>query len=78
MYRCGFCNKVSKPRASCNKVVVATRMHHHPFRQKVQQRWVLDKNGKRKLEWCDDPGGVGPQIAHEVDACADCAKEREN
>ena len=77
MYRCEFCGKNSKPNASCHKVVEATRMHRHPFRAKVQQRWVLDKNNRYKLEWTDDPGGLGPQIVREIDACVDCAKERE-
>ena len=78
MYRCGFCGKVSKARASCHKIITQTRMHHHPFRPRVQQRWVLDKNGRRKLEWIDDPGGIGPQIVSEVNACEGCAKKKES
>ncbi len=48
-------------------------MHHHPFRAKVQKRWTLDKNGKKKLEWADDPGGVGPQIVIEHPVCPECS-----
>jgi hypothetical protein len=36
---------------------------------------VYWEKGKRKVKWLDDPGGVGPVIAIEVQACAACAAE---
>lgn len=72
MFRCDFCNKTATAKTSCKKLTV-TRMYQHPFRPRVQKRWGVDKSGKKKLEWRDDPGGMGSQIVAEYAACPDCA-----
>lgn len=65
------------PRTPCKKVVVQTVMFHHSHRPKVHRRWGIDKQGKPKIEWIDDKGGIGPQIAREVAACPDCSLRHE-
>ncbi len=71
MYRCSFCKKVVPPGTSCKRVL-RTRMFRHPFRVKVQKRLGIDKNGKIKIEWADDPGGYGSQITAEYPVCEEC------
>jgi hypothetical protein len=46
-------------------------MFQHPNRPKAIQRQVI-KNGKKKMEWIPDPGGIGLQVAKEVLACPTC------
>lgn len=75
MFNCDFCRKTVEPKTPCLKIITAKRMHNHPFRPKVQKKWVLDKTGKIKEEWADDRGGVGPQIVHEAKACTECHKK---
>lgn len=75
MYICAFCKKPSSPRMSCHKIVTATKTIHHPVRNKVNKKLVIDKSGRNKIEWQDDPGGVGLQIVREVNACAECARK---
>lgn len=77
MFVCNFCRKPVKPRTACKKVVTEYRMFNHPHRSRVQKRWGYDKQGKKKLEWVDDKGGVGPQIVIEVNACGECALQHE-
>jgi hypothetical protein len=75
MYRCSICTKVVPPKTPCQRII-SKRVHRHPFRPKAQSRWGIDKNGKRKEEWIDDPGGVGTQIVQEYPVCPDCGKGR--
>jgi len=72
MFRCSVCKKTVPPRTPCKRFVT-TRMHHHPFRGRVQKRWGVDKNGRKKLEWRDDIGGIGSQIVEEYPVCPGCA-----
>ncbi len=72
MYNCSLCGKTASPRTPCYKLI-KTRTFHHPYRPKVQKRWVFDKNGKWKMEWRDDKGGVGTQIVSEKPICPECA-----
>lgn len=74
MFICHFCRKSVAPRTPCNKVITKTIMFQHPHRPKVHRRWGIDKQGKPKIEWIDDKGGLGPQIAVEVQSCPECAK----
>jgi hypothetical protein len=73
MFRCSECGKNVPPKTPCKRKVI-TRIHHHPFRPKVQKKWTLDRNGKKKLEWADDPGGVGTQIVMEFPVCPTCGE----
>ncbi len=75
MYKCTFCKKTVAPRTPCKKVV-HSKIFHHPYRPKVQRRWVYDKSGRLKQEWVDDKGGVGPQITGEQPICPECAVKR--
>src|SRR5262249_17869406 len=72
MYRCQMCGAVVPPRTPCHRLVVQTRPARYPFRPEVNRvgRWV---NGKPKERWTDDPGGSGPQVFREVNACPACA-----
>lgn len=72
MYNCYLCGKIVPPRTPCHKLT-KTRIFHHPYRARVQKRWVFDKNGKWKMEWRDDKGGVGTQIVSEKTICPECA-----
>lgn len=75
MFVCNFCRQVTKPRVKCNKIVFKSVMFNHPHRARVLKRWGVDKQGKKKLEWVDDRGGVGPQVEKEINACPDCAEQ---
>lgn len=77
MFKCGFCKKSSRPRVPCAKIITLTQIWRHPFRPKVQKRWRPDKTGTLRIEWADDPGGVGPQIVKEVKSCPECAAKWE-
>lgn len=77
MFICNFCKKSVPCRTPCKKVVIQTVMYHHPHRPKVHRKWILDKQGKPRLDWLDDKGGIGPQIAVEVPACPTCGLEQE-
>jgi hypothetical protein len=74
MFRCSFCNKSVPPRTPCKKSLV-TKLHQHLFRSKVQKQWTIDKNGKKKLDWKDDPGGTGTQIVAEYSVCPECSEK---
>lgn len=75
MYRCDLCKKVVPPNSNCKKIPI-TEMRTHPFRARVQKRLTIDKTGKKKPEWIDDPGGRGPQIIQEIKCCHDCYKQK--
>lgn len=74
-FRCSVCKKSVPPRTGCKRIV-RTRIHHHPYRSKVQRKWGYDKTGKLKLEWTDDRGGTGTQIVSEHPVCPECAAIR--
>jgi len=77
MFICTFCKKSVPPRTGCKKVITKTVMFQHPHRPRVHKRWGVDKQGKPRIEWIDDKGGIGPQIVHEVPACPECSAEQE-
>jgi hypothetical protein len=74
MFRCQICGTVAPPRTPSHRVVVREEQRTHPSRRGVNPYPYREK-GKRKVKWLDDPGGVGPVIAVEVQACAACAAE---
>lgn len=71
MYICQDCGKNSQLGEKSYPVVVETREHKFPFRSKVHR---LVRDGK--VEWHDDPGGVGQQIVKEIRVCRDCKTRR--
>jgi len=77
MFICTFCRKSVPAGTHCKKVVTKTVMFQHPHRPRVHKRWGVDKQGKPRIEWIDDKGGVGPQIVQEVAACPECGAEQE-
>ena len=70
MYRCEFCNRVSRPGERATKVETERRPAEYPSRSKAQRA----RSGRRS-KFQDDPGGAGYEIAKEVIACATCAQE---
>ncbi len=72
MYRCQSCQKSVGPRVSSHRVTVATRLTEFPSRSDVHRHAV----GAR-VKWNDDPGGVGLQIARELQVCAPCVAARQ-
>lgn len=70
MYKCSICGNHSEPGETQHKVVVATRMHDHPPRDDAYPR-RMTATGEKVAR--DDPGGRGPQIEREVNACSHCA-----
>lgn len=75
-YRCQLCNKSISAGIPSKKVVTAYCNYMHPMRFKAMSRKVV-KNGKKKIEYINDPGGPGLQIIREASACPDCAAEHE-
>jgi hypothetical protein len=72
VFRCQACLQVVPPRTAAQRIVVETRVKRYPFREKAVRR-VLWKNGRRKVELLDDPGGIGPEIVRELTVCPHCA-----
>ena len=70
MYRCQFCNRVSRPGERATKVVTERRPTEYPSRGKAQKRGAGSRSKAQ-----DDPGGAGYEIAKECIACSTCAKE---
>lgn len=72
-YRCDKCRKPVKPGTDCNLVAVATRTRHYPFRKAVNRPIKYVENGKPKVRFPDDPGGVGREVVTELKLCPACA-----
>ncbi|WP_164008615.1 hypothetical protein [Pyxidicoccus trucidator] len=72
MYRCQSCQKSVGPRVSSHRVTVATRLTEFPARPGTQRH----AEGRR-VRWKDDPGGMGLQIARELQVCGPCATARQ-
>jgi len=82
MFRCELCEhvpefagrgpKVLPPRTRANKVPIKLRATEYPSRPKANKLRI-----GRKMKTFDDPGGAGYEIAKEVLACAECAREYE-
>ena len=70
MYRCEFCNRVSRPGERATKVVTERRPAEYPSRGKA----IKGATGRRAKAQ-DDPGGAGYEIAKECIACSTCAQE---
>lgn len=85
MYKCHFCSNFSKPKTPCKKVVLVERTKQYPERLADPRRGVvihrplayIDQNGKRKLRYPNDPGGVGKEAVWEVSACPKCGSDWE-
>lgn len=79
MYRCEFCNQVTKPKEACIKLVTKTRQKQYPLRSKVcpAYYWAdgVFTRSKRSQDRRDDPGGMGTEIAQEKKVCNKCALE---
>lgn len=75
MFNCQVCGGVVSPRTPAARVVVRRRPKQYPHRHAANPFVYFDADGKRKLRWHDDPGGVGWEIDHEVLACPSCAAE---
>jgi hypothetical protein len=69
MYRCHFCNRSVAPRTPARRVILAWRTREYPVRPKA----FAKRTKQGKIEYIDDPGGIGWEIAQEVLACASCA-----
>jgi len=78
MYNCDFCGRTAQKGNACIRIITGTRTHRHPYRKGVQKKWVIDKTGKRKIDFVDDPGGIGPQIVSEKKACISCSRKWED
>lgn len=76
MYHCSLCGKVT-PAGAARQLIVIYKETNHPFRQKVGKNWQIGRNGRPKLDWYDDPGGVGKQIEKEYPVCMACKQEHE-
>jgi hypothetical protein len=72
MFRCQICGTVVPAGTPCHRLVAETRPTRYPFRNQVN-RVVRLVNGKRKIQYTDDPGGEGQCILREVNACPACA-----
>ena len=70
MYRCQFCNRVSRPGERATKVVTERRPAEYPSRGKAQKGREASRSKAQ-----EDPGGAGYEIAKERIACATCAQE---
>jgi hypothetical protein len=70
MYRCQFCNRVSRPGERATKVVTERRPAEYPSRGRAQ-KGATGRTAKAP----EDPGGAGYEIAKEAIACAVCAQE---
>ena len=75
-YKCQLCNNSIVAGVPCKKVVMAYCNYTHPVRYKVIGK-IVEKNGKKKMEYMNDPGGIGLQIVREANACPECAAEHE-
>jgi hypothetical protein len=73
VFRCQLCGKVVPPRTSVQRVVVQTRARKYPVRLRANRFIRLSENGKRKVTFVDDTGGVGCEVVREVVACPACA-----
>ena len=76
MFICTQCKKVVK--SKCHRIVVETREKIYPRRPKIYFGYTI-RNGEKvkSYRWRDrrdDPGGVGIEIAKEVNLCPECAK----
>ena len=69
---CNFCKKPQIAKTPAHKIVTAYREFHHPMRPKAMKIKVI-KNGKKKTEFVNDPGGTGVQVEKEVLSCPSCA-----
>jgi hypothetical protein len=67
MYRCTRCQTVVPPRTR-QHLLVETRPARYPHRPQVYR-----VRGKERIEYLDDPGGTGHEIARAVPVCPDCA-----
>lgn len=80
MFKCELCEhvpefknrgpKVLPPRTRSNKVVIELRATEYPSRPKANNVRI-----GRRMRHFDDPGGAGYEIAKEVLACDECARE---
>ena len=75
MFICQVCGGVVAPRTPAARVVARRRPKQYPHRHAVHPHVYFDVNGKKKLRWYDDPGGVGWEIDREVLACPPCAAD---
>jgi len=55
------------------RVAVSTRSKSYRFRPGANRVVRPDVNGKPKVKYIDDPGGVGREVVREVVACPECA-----
>jgi hypothetical protein len=55
------------------RVAVATRCKSYRYRPAANRVVRPDANGKPKVKYIDDPGGVGREVVREVVACSECA-----
>lgn len=70
MFRCeGGCGRVPQPGEKPVRVVVETRAKEYPAR-------YGEPRGYNREVPVLDPGGVGWEIAKEINLCPRCAKER--
>ena len=76
MYRCQLCRTVVPPRTPAQRAVVQTRVKKYPFRLKVNRVVRKPENGKPKVTFVDDPGGVGREVERELVVCPVCAAGR--
>jgi hypothetical protein len=68
-FMCGVCNKAQPNKSKPHRVVTETRRKTYPARE-YRDGKSTDEMGRRgKIR---DPGGVGTEIAKEVDACDGC------
>lgn len=67
-YRCGQCGDVVGPGITMKRKVTQTREAIYPHRMKAFK--YKDELGK--IQWKDDPGGVGHEIVKEIPVCTAC------
>jgi hypothetical protein len=76
VFRCQVCCQVVPSGVPAQRVVVRTRAKKYPYRPEVNRVVRLDRRGKPKVIFVDDPGGVGREIAQELVVCPACASGR--
>jgi hypothetical protein len=73
VFRCQICSKVCPAGTPSVRVAVATRGKSYPYRPGANRVVRPDANGKPKVKFIDDAGGVGREAVREVVACPGCA-----
>jgi len=62
MFKCNYCNKITKPHEKCNKLITKER----------EKEYIIKKKSKRGKEYIDIKRGH--EIMEEINLCEFCYK----